>query len=382
MTLTWWTPEFLSPTAPQPAGPLLAEQLKIFSRANADKIQVNVVRKARYGKGGLLDFLRAAGPVAPGVLPDLIALDAAELEAAAATGLLRPLDGLLDEQVTGDLYPFARSAGQFGGQLLAVQYAADFDHLIYRRDLLPTPPATWDELLAAPVAYALPLNNQASGGSQPGGLSEALLSQYLSAGAAYDLKARQLELEAEPLLRLFTFYQAAFNGGFLPDSPLQTLDAASVWNRYNQGQAALAHVSARRYLAEGSQLKETMYAAAPGQAGPLKPIASGWALAIVTPDPARQRAAATLITWLLEPARQGAWSAAAGWLPTSPTALEGWGDAAYLKFLDEQLAGSVSFPAGPDSARSAAAIKQGLEAVIKGESSPQAAAETSMNTPK
>ena len=87
LTLTWWTPEFISPKAPAPAGPLLAKQLADFEAAHDGKVRVNPVLKARYGKGGLLDFLRTTQPIAPGLLPDIVALDVAELEQAVNHGV-------------------------------------------------------------------------------------------------------------------------------------------------------------------------------------------------------------------------------------------------------------------------------------------------------
>ena len=97
---------------------MFAEQLDAFSAAQDGKVRVQVERKARYGKGGLLDFLRSAQPVASSVLPDLVALDVVELEKAVEAGVVQPLDRLLDDEVTARLYPFAREAGQFGGSAL------------------------------------------------------------------------------------------------------------------------------------------------------------------------------------------------------------------------------------------------------------------------
>ena len=384
LALVWWGPEFISPDAKQPAGPLMAEQLAEFSRASDGKISVTLAPKARYGKGGLLDFLRTAAPVAPAILPDLIALDVSELEAATATGLLQPLDELLDDNVINGLYPFAVSAGRFGEHVLAVQYVADLDHLVYRRDLVKMPPATWQELLAEHTRYLLPLSSQQSSASgQPAhNLPDVLLSQYLSAGATYDLTTRKLSLASDPLQRLFTFYQTAIKSGVFPEDAAQVLNADRVWSDYSHGSAPLADVGARRYLAEGGNLKGTSYAAAPGQNGPLKPVASGWALAITTTDPARQRATASLIAWLLAPERQGAWTAKAGWLPTAPAAIEQWDQSEYIQFLATQLADAVSLPIGPDSALAATQLKQGWESVIKGESSPAAATEAILNPPK
>jgi ABC-type glycerol-3-phosphate transport system substrate-binding protein len=384
MTLTWWAPEFLSPKAPQPAGPLLAEQLADFEAAQNGKVRLAVVPKARYGKGGLLDFLRTAQPVAPAILPDLVVLDVSELEVAAAVGLLQPLDGLLDKSITDRLYPFAVSAGKFGDHLLAVQYAADLDHLAYRQDEVRMPPPTWAALLDAQDSYLAPVGSPQPGaaGQAFGGLQYLFISQYLSAGAAYDPAMRVLAVEREPLQRLLDFYDTAEKSGVLPPAAKELSDADAVWNAFAQGAAPLADVSARRYLSEEMNLKNTSYAESPGWAGPVTPIAGGWALAITTTDPARQQAAAALIAQLLEPENSGRLAAAGGWLPTSPDSLQTWGANPYHTFLDARLASAISPPAGADSAQAAARIRKALDSVINGESDPAAAVEAAINPPK
>jgi ABC-type glycerol-3-phosphate transport system substrate-binding protein len=384
MTLTWWAPEFLSTEAPQPAGTTLAGQLTEFEAFQEGNVRVAVVPKARYGKGGLLDFLRTAQPIASAVLPDLVALDVSELEAAAAAGLLQPLDGLLDKSITDSLYPFAVSVGKFDDRLLAVQYVADLDHLAYRKGEVKQPPPTWAALLEAKAPYLLPISSSQPGSSgQPsGGLPSAGISQYLSARASYDSEERTLKVEEEPLLRLLKFYDDARQAGVLSPDALELPDTEAAWDAYIQGKAPLADVSARRYLAEGANLKDSGYAETPGWTGPITPIASGWALAITATDPARQQAAADLIAWLLQPENAGSWAPAGGWLPTSPAALQTWGANPYHEFLDARLAGALSPPVGSDSVEAVARIRKALESVIKGGSDPAAAVEAAINPPQ
>ena len=378
LTLTWWTPEFFSPEAPQPAGSLLAQQVTAFEQAAGGKVRVSPVLKARYGKGGLLDFLTTAHGVAPGILPDLVALDVTELESAVETGMLLPLDDLIDEAVLARLYPFARSAGRFDDRLLAVQFIADLEHVAYTPGSVKLPPGTWDALLQAKTPYLFPL-----GSPQPGStlrsqedLQHVILSQYLSAGALWQPETRQLTLQAEPLQRLLAFCQAAAQSGILPVNATELTDTDAVWSVYAQGKAPMAYISARRYLAEREMLKNTVFAPAPGYAGQAPPIAGGWVLAIVTTDPVRQQAAADFIVWMLQPENAGGWDLAAQWLPTSPQALAVWGADPYYAFLDGQLARAVNPPVGAEYPQVAARIQKAVLAVIKGETGLPAAVET------
>ena len=205
IVLNWWTPEQISPRAQQPSGPLLDKYLAAFEAAHPDKVQVNATLKAKYGKGGLLDLLRTAQPVAPGILPDLITLDMSELEEAASLGLLQPLDSLIDPATIANLYPFARQAGQFDGQTLAIPFVADLDHAIYNRSQVSTAPSTWAELISAQVHYLFPAGNPQPASAT--GLAEdvqpAFISQYLSAGGSFKTDTRQLVIQPEALTACF-----------------------------------------------------------------------------------------------------------------------------------------------------------------------------------
>ncbi len=380
ITLTWWTPEFLSPKAPQSAGSLLGEQIAAFEASQSGNIFVNAVLKARYGKGGLLDFLRTAPPVASSVLPDLVTLDVVELEPVAAAGLLRPLDGLLAPELLAGLYPFATANGRFGDRLLAIQLVADVEHIVYLKGQVATPPATWAELTATRLPYLFSVTGTPAGSvTRPQeALSHAVIGQYLSAGATQDPAGRGLRVEAGPLTRLLNFYTEATRSGLLPPAALEIGDADTLWGVYAQSMVPFAYVSGRRYLAERDALKDVSYAASPGHAAPTRSLADGWALAIVTADPTRQRAAAELIAWLLQPQNAAAWSRAAGWLPTSPDALAAWGADPYFTFLDEQLATAIPHPVGVEYAQAAGRINKAVLSVVKGEASPEQAVETAL----
>ncbi len=378
LTLTFWVPEFLSPEAPQPAGPLIAEQLEAFSATQDGKVRVRVERKARYGKGGLLDFLRTARPVAPNALPDVVALDVAELEEAVAAGVLQPLTSFLDDKVTDDLYPFAREAGQFDGQLYAVQFLSDLDHAVYLPSQVAEPPGQWSDILERKLTYLFPLASpQSSAGGRPSeDLSRAVLSQYLSAGTPFGTD-RRLLLEEQPLLNLLTFYEDGVKAGVIPPGAQELADGEAVWGVFAQGKVPLAYASARRYRV-GNGTLNARFASSPGMAGPATPIAGGWALAVVTGDPQRQRAAADLIAWLLTPQNASVWSTASGWLPTSPEALQMLDDSPYRDFLGTELAAARALPAGSDYAAMAARLQTAILSVVKGESDAAAATTAAM----
>lgn len=368
ITLTWWTPESFSPAANGLSGELLAGQIADFVVAYPD-IGVRPVLKAPYGKGGILDFLRTARAAAPGVLPDLVTIDTTELPAAVQYGLLQPLDNLLSSELRDDLFPFAVSVGQFGRQWLAVQFQADLEHLVYRTAELPRPPSTWAELLAGKARYIFP----AAG--REGVVNDATLIQYLSAGGKVDPTTHQLTLEEQPLRELLNFYRQGRLRKVIPAQVLTLDSIEACWAAYLSGtEATMSNALASRYLAERALLRDTGFAPLPSRDGRVATVTRGWALAIVTTDPARQKAAARFIEWLLLPEHNAAWTQAAGRLPARRSALAVWGtEDDYYIFLRWQLESAAFRPGGSSYMDTGTRLQRAVSDVLAGQATPDEA---------
>jgi len=69
---------------------------------------------------------------------------------------LRPLDDLVDPALLAELAPRAVALCRFGGALLCVPRNVDVRVLWVREDLCPTPPDTWQDLLASGASFAFP----------------------------------------------------------------------------------------------------------------------------------------------------------------------------------------------------------------------------------
>jgi maltose/maltodextrin transport system substrate-binding protein/arabinogalactan oligomer/maltooligosaccharide transport system substrate-binding protein len=93
--------------------------------------------------GAIRDDLKTAGPAGEG--PDIIVGAHDWLGELVTNGLLEPLD-LGDKAASFD--PVAIKAFTYEGKQYAVPYGLEAIALLYNKDLVPTPPATWDELKA------------------------------------------------------------------------------------------------------------------------------------------------------------------------------------------------------------------------------------------
>ena len=75
---------------------------------------------------------------------------------------LRPLDDLLPAELVRDLLPRPAELSRIDGRLLQVPRNLDVRLLHYRRDLIETPPQTWNELIRAAVGVTLAHRHRAT----------------------------------------------------------------------------------------------------------------------------------------------------------------------------------------------------------------------------
>ncbi len=362
LTLTLWIAEEIAPGA-TPAGRMLKNQLDAFTAANPN-IHIQVVPKKSYGKGGLLDLIMTTHAVLPSRLPDLITLDLSEVPLAAQAGILYPLDGILPIQVNGDFFPFAVQASRYANQWVSVPFASNVEHLVYNRVLVRKAPQTWDELTKQKGTLLLPLGGDAG-----------FLLQYLSLRPTPNGATSLSPLDVSATTLVLSFIKQAHDLGLMPETALNFKTADEVWPTFAAGRAAMAQVSASRYLTERSKLPNALYAAVPTRGGKVTTLATGWSLAIVTRDPARQEAAARFIQWIVQGERLAPWLRAAHLLPTSRSTLLLTVDPPeYAGFLQEQLEGAAPLPPASTFSGQAEAWRAAIGAVWNGQMTPDEAA--------
>lgn len=365
ITLTIWTTEAFSPEGDN--GQVLTQQWQAFQAAHPN-VNIHYLLKKPYGKGGLLDFLSTARAAAPTVLPDLVILDALELDEATEAGLIQPLEDLLSSELQQDLFPFARWS--FDGHLLALQFEADVEHLIYNTNKIENPPVTWKEVLASNVTYVFPA------GGQNGLVNDAFLIQYLAInGRLFDEKGKPA-LDQDALVQVLQFYQDGLKAGVIPSSVLEFEDLSDCWVVYVSAQAAMSNVNSAKYLADRRLLKNTSFTPIPTRDGNVATLSKGWALAVVTEDAARQAIAAQFIEWLMKPENNADWNLAAGHLPTRRAAFKYLGaEDPYFPFARQQLENVYIRPATPAYERVGRALQRAVQDVLTDKASPKEAAE-------
>ncbi len=368
ITLTVWTTESFAPNT-TPAGRAWRSQLDAFSLENPN-IHIETVLKKASGKGGLLDFLLTTQAIVPAQLPDVITLDLVDVPLAAEQGALQSLDGVLATELQNDFFPFALRAAHDQNQWIAVPFVTDVQHLVYFKNVVRKVPTTWDEVLKQKATLLLPL-----GGDDP------FLLQYLA--VAPDNALAQGTLDQTATAQTLSFIKRAHDQALLPEIAIGLKNVDEAWTSFVAGQAAMAQVSASRYLSERDKYPNVLYAPVPTRDGKTLTLASGWAFGMVTNDPTRQNAAARFIQWMVQSDHLAPWLRVTHRLPANRATLALTIDSPeYATFLRDELEHAVRVPTTPASSKITDAWRIALSAVWKGQATPEDAARTAASTSK
>jgi len=369
ITLTLWLPTEFSA---EPARQILEQQLAAFA-ANADGVPAKVLIKNDLGPGGLFDLLKTASPVAPRILPDLIALDATELEPAARAGLLQPIGPQLPADLLADLFPFARDLGTVNQTLYGVVYRADLEHLAFNTRAMDTAPVRWRDILSSTATYVFAVYDSS------GYVSDAVLAQYLALGGVFVTGDGQPTLDPTALTALLQDLQQAQTAKTLATN-LNALDGMrDVWATFQTTNAALVNVRSSYYLEVVARVPNMQFAALSAFDRPTAPVGRGWVLALVAREPRRQAAALRLLQWLISPENNGALTQAIHVLPGRSAALSTWDQSnPYTGFIREQLAAAKAAPPISVLTSVGPVLRKAIEDVLAGRATPAEAAQTAV----
>jgi len=373
--LTFWTVESISPEAEGESGDFISNSLRGFRRSNPNT-EVNLVLKKASGKGGVVDFLRTAKEVAPSVLPDVAVMNATDLNQALSDNLIQSLDGRLDRSIVQDLLPAARKMGTVNDRLVGVPLGLEMQHVVYNTLVFTDTPMLWTDIFTKNTRYLFPAKGV------NGLVNDATLFQYFSAGGELIDEQGVLEINEQVLRRVLDTYQQALDNGTIEPSILEASIPEELWPIYLEGRAGVSQISVRQYLTDRELLNNSIYAAGPVIIEDDTPVAitHGWVLVLVTDDPARQKAALSLIEWFLSTNNNATWNNINKSIPTRDTAFQqlASGDP-YWSFLSEQLNTARPQPGFTGYDQFGRIVQQAVQQVISGEATPEEATATAID---
>ena len=375
ITLTFWTVEPVSPLADGESGEFFQASLEAFERDNPD-IRVELLVKKASGKGGVVDFLRTGGEVAPSILPDVVVMDATVLSQAYADDLTQSLDGRLDRSIVQDLLPAARRMGTVEDTLAGVPLGIEMEHTVYNTLTYTSTMVLWADVLTQSNAYVFPAKGI------NGLVNDITLSQYFTSGGELVDDEGQPTIDDRVLQDVLEFYRQAREKGILPDAILETATTEELWPVYLEGTARVSQVSVRQFLTDRELLNNTAVGPLPMQetTNTAAGVMHGWVLVLITEDVDRHDAALRLMEFFLSTGQNANWNRINKSIPVRDTAFQQLaGDDPYWLFLTEQLNTARPEPRFPGYDRVGRILQQAVEQVLRGEATPEEATLTAID---
>jgi hypothetical protein len=348
-------PQF-DPASETAAGALLQERLDEFA-ARRPGLQIEVRIKAE----SMLNALTATQAAAPSIMPDLVALSRTDLEAAAAEGLLHPLDGLSTLPDDPDWYPYARQVAHIQNTTFGLPFAGDALTLVGYANPLPT---NWDEL-PVETLFIFPAADP---------LASFTLSLYLSAGGTLLDDQGIPSINEAVLVEALSLYLPTEDEGFLSPTVTEYQSDEQVWNALLEQRGNLAVSWVSNYLQ--NQTPALNVAALPGFETAQYTLSTGWSWALAGSNLENQPLVVELAEFLSDSQFLAEWGQAAGYLPTRPTALLSWDDANFKLALAQTAESANLVPSQELLAVVGPLFAEATLSVINGEQFPVAAAQS------
>jgi ABC-type sugar transport system permease subunit/ABC-type glycerol-3-phosphate transport system substrate-binding protein len=355
-----------------------------WAEAHPDvQVEISVMPALELHKAKLL--LAAAA----GRLPDIASVDSFWMPLFLEGGHVQPMNADWPAEDRADFLPFTiDTLSDASGNVYGLWHGTDCRVLYYRKDLVPVPPATWDELIEK--ASRIARERRMAGYLYNAGRWEAAVFDHLpmfwgQGGELVDGSGRPVFGEPphrEKMLRLFAFLRRTIESGASPRSVLAS-------NDYQQLSGAAVAGDVAMFLGGSWQLRELETNLAPdeyakwdvapipqAEAGVVSTGTGGWVWVTYSRDPARRKAAVELIRAIESPENVARISLPMHQLPVrrsvyrdAPFFREDYFHARY----GEMLAHARARPAVPLYPAISEALQLAIGAVVAGDKSPERA---------
>lgn len=245
--------------------------------------------------------------------------------------LLQPLDAYVSKSEASDFLAFARGEMTArDGTIRALRFTTDVRVLYFRKDLVPTPPETWDELITTGSQIAKDKNVAGflySAGRDEGAVFDTLLPMLCAQGAKLtDPAGRPVFNEGknrEAMLNVFRFLRRTVESGVTPTRVVNIGVSSDINQEAAAGRVAMFiggnwQVAQLREILPPAEFAKWDVTFIPQmQKGLRATAAGGWAWGIFTRDAAKQRLAVDFVKALYAGVDGMAnWTKVAGYLPT------------------------------------------------------------------
>lgn len=275
----------------------------------------------------MMKLLQAA---AAGRAPDMAEVDSFFVPRFVLAKTLQPLNQFLSEEETNDFFKFTRDVvTDKEGNVRALWWDTDMRALYYRKDLVPTPPRTWDELIK--VASNISKTKGIAGYVYNGARWEAttfdnIAMFWAQGGRLVDEVGKPIFNEGENreyMLNLFRFLKRTVDSGASPPRVVDIKDYADMNAEAKAGATAMFlggnwQIGQLMEILSPEEFKKWDVALIPQKTADITSTGTGgWTFGIFTTDPVKQREAFNFL-WAAYASRNAMAAAcqAGGYLPT------------------------------------------------------------------
>jgi ABC-type glycerol-3-phosphate transport system substrate-binding protein len=263
-----------------------------------------------------------------------------------------------------DWYDFARLLAEQDGAVYGLPFAGDALVLVYRPDVVLSPPKDWTTTISSPAPLLFP------GASQASYLSLAL---YEAAGGVLLDPDGRPGLSTPVLSALLDFYAGAVDAGVMTAASVEIQNESASYESFRTGEVDLAVTWASNRLNDVSG--NIAATALPTVSAVPYTLVTGWMWALSNPDTERARLSAELAAFLTAPEFLAAWTYAAGAIPPRASALAGWPAGVDAALASRLVLAAHPLPPLAVLETTGPALQAAVEAVLLGDLSPAEAAE-------
>lgn len=307
LVLTVWAqPDYSHvDTRPVPAA-VFTDVFAAWARRNPDvRLDITAMPGLEMQKAKLLLAANA------GRLPDVSSIDSFWLPLFLRGGYVQPLDPEWPAEDRADFLPFTvETLSDEAGHVYGMWHGTDCRALFYRKDLVPVPPRTWDELIETAVRVSKQHGIAGyifNAGRWEGTVFDHLPMLWGQGGEIVDSAGRPLfgqGAHRDKLVNVLSFLRRAVDSGASPRSVLGI-------NDYRQLSSAAIAGDTAMFLGGNWQVEELEAALPPAELAKwdVAPIpqasvglsstgTGGWVWVVFAKDPAKRRAAIDFIRFV------------------------------------------------------------------------------------
>ena len=387
LVLRVWAQQDYSHLAARPAiANVFHEIFAEWARAHPDvQLEISVMPALEMHKAKLL--LAAAADR----LPDVASVDSFWMPLFLEGHHVQPLDPYWPAEDRADYVPFAIEAlSDKEGHVYGMWHGTDCRMLYYRKDLVPVPPKTWDELIA--TAARIAREKHVAGYLYNAGRWEAAVFDHLGmfwgqGGQLVDDAGRPVFGEPpnrEKMVRVFSFLRETVASGASPRAVLGHNDYQQLTSAAIAGDAAMFlggnwQLASLREGLPPAEFAKWDVAPIPQAPGARETTGTGgWVWVMFAKDPARQRASAEFLQFVESRANAGRILEVTGQLPVRRSTYRDVPffreDPWYVKF-GEMVAHGRARPGVPLYPTISEQLQLAVGYAVAGDKTPEAAVE-------